>query len=161
MPAYFIVTEDPIDGFDLFGNGEALAFASDLLERLASEAGVRTLMDFFSMEPEEVETLFGMLGLDGTGTEVLPEDEGDQPAPSAPDTVPELDEAPPEVWFPARDGLTTVEALIKAVEALPETANEETDTPPSQAILADLRQFETILTNLATEGIRWHLMVDI
>ena len=159
MPAYFIVTEEPIDGFDLFGNGEALAFASDLLDRLAAGAGVRPLMDFFSMEPEEVETLFGMLGLDAAGAEVTPDDEADLPV--FPDTVPELDEAPPEAWFQAREGLATIQALIAAVEAQPETADEEADTPPRRAVLADLREFETILVGLAEGGIRWHLMVDI
>ena len=100
--AYYIVSERPIEGFDQFVDGVALAHANDLLDRLAADAGVKPLIDFFSMDPEEVDSLFSELGLDAE-----PE-AADGPTPGG--EVLTLEEAPPEVWFDALEGLTTIQA---------------------------------------------------
>ena len=151
-PAYSIISERPIRGYDLFGNGEAVALASDLLDRLAEAAEVRPLLDFFSMDPDEVDALFEGLNLAGEPEPTGPADAGDE--------VPTLEEAPPEEWFDADDGLATVRALIQAVQDLPTPEPPDPFNPPPEAILTDLREFETILDYLAAEGVRWHLSVD-
>ncbi len=150
--AYYIVIERPIEGFDLFVDGKALAHANDLLDRLAADAGVKPLIDFFSMDPEEVDSLFSELGLDAEGTAT------DEAEPDA--DVPKLEEAPPEVWFYASEGLTTIQALIQAVQGLPAPEAPDPYEPAPDAILADLNQFKAVLDHLAAEGVRWHLMVD-
>ena len=158
--AYSIVSERPIDGFDLFVNGHSVAGASDLLERLATDAGVSTLMDFFSMEEEEVNALFDLLALDPNAAEGQAEAEPTQAPASTLEDVPTLDEAPPEIWFEAQAGLTTVRALIQAIQDQLEPELPDPYEPTPEAILADLKEFEAVLNHLADEGIRWHLAVD-
>lgn len=164
MPAYSIISERPIDGYDLFGRAEAMAQANDLLDRLAAAAGVPTLMDFFSMDPAEVDALFDELGLAAEG-EADPDPDpaaGGIPAgPDPDDGVPALEDAPPEQWFAAADGLATVRALIASVEAIPAPAEPDPFDPDPAAVLADLHQFAAILGHLDTAGIRWHLSVDL
>lgn len=158
-PAYSIVTERPVDGFDLFGRGEAVALASDLLDRLAADAGVRPLLDFFSMDPGEVDTLYEGLGLGAEADRAAGEWEGGAWAdPEVPDL--DLEPAPAEEWFAAAEGLATVRALIGAVAARPVPEVPDPFDPPAGAILADLRSFELILDRLAAAGLRWHLAVD-
>lgn len=147
--AYFIVSEEPLEGFDTFVDGKALAHASDQLDALAEAAGVRPLMDFFSMDPEEVDAIFDdLLAAEGEFGDLeaglADEDEDEEepahpagpngtastpPSPDAPDADHPLaeslaaiaaEETPPEEWYPAAEGLATVHALIAAVEALPE-----------------------------------------
>ena len=170
MPAYSIISETPIDGYDLFGRGEAIAQANDFLDRLATDAGVRPLMDFFSMDPAEVDSLFGELGLDPSveaatgdlkGDPDLGLDRDDLPAPV--DGLPTFEDAPPEEWFTAEEGLTTVRALISAVAAQPTpdpTQTPDSFDPTPDEILADLGEFVAVLDHLQTAGIRWHLAVD-
>ncbi len=152
MPAYSIISERPIDGFDLFGKGEAVALASDLLDQFAEDAGVRPLLDFFSMDPAEVDALF-----DGLNLEAAPE-LTDAPTPDA--EIPTLEEAPPEEWFEPHEGITTIRALIRAVEDQPTPEVPDPFDPPSDAILANLREFEIVLNHLEAAGVRWHLSVD-
>jgi len=99
MPAYSIISERPIDGFDLFGKGEAVALASDLLDQLAEDAGVRPLMDFFSMDPAEVASLFDGLNLepDPEGTGAI---EPDAEIPRRADHHPRLDPGRPGPTHP-------------------------------------------------------------
>src|SRR5687767_10719431 len=80
--ALYIALERQIPDFDPFLNGKALSQASDQLDAIATSLGVRPLMEFFSADPD-------------MAAEFL--DEGS--------------EAPPQSWFPASDGLTTVRAL--------------------------------------------------
>src|SRR5712692_5966409 len=62
--AYYVVLERKIPGFDEQVNGKALASAGELLDALAQKAGVQSLMEFFSVVPEEVAGLFEGEGLD-------------------------------------------------------------------------------------------------
>jgi hypothetical protein len=80
--ALYIALEQPIPGFDPFVDGKALSKASGQLDSIATELGVRPLMEFFSADPE-----------------------------MAAEFLPEGVEAPPQVWFTAADGLATVSAL--------------------------------------------------
>ena len=157
MPAYSIISEEPVDGYDLFGEAEALAAGNDLLDRLAGAAGVPTLMDFFTMEPAEVDALFDLLALDPTHPDSTEDGTLEQTAAVAEDLADPV-EAPPVIWFDPDAGLRTVRALRQALQdqAEPESA----DDPPHATLLADLREFETILNLLAAKGIRWHPGVD-
>ena len=113
MPAYSIISEEPVDGYDLFGQAEALAAGNDLLDRLASAAGVPPLMDFFTMEPEEVDALFDILALDPTSDD--PTEDGAS-EPTLAEDLPDSVEAPPVIWFDPEAGLVTVRALRHALQ---------------------------------------------
>jgi hypothetical protein len=58
-------------------------------------------------------------------------------------------QVPEERWFSPEDGLRTVQALLHEVENVPEL----------DAAKADLREFEVVLGQAQTKGIRWHLAV--
>src|SRR6266478_4355401 len=97
MPSYYIVLEKTIPNFDVYVNGNMLAKESDALERLAKKIGVRPLLSFCSVSPEEVTSVAG--------------DEGE--------TIERLGgKAPREQWFNAEDGLTTVRKLMSHLEHL-------------------------------------------
>jgi hypothetical protein len=142
--ALFIVPEREIEGFDPFVNGKALArcrpagarkwlgrAGGDHLARLAQEAEVRPLMEFFSLNPEEALSMIEDLG-------------GDPPE----------GDLPPEQWFPASEGLETVRGLLAYLATHPDAADEV------EALVEDLRQFEEVLGRLDAEGVSWHLSVD-
>jgi hypothetical protein len=128
--ALFIVPEREIPDLDVFVNGKALGHSKEL-DRLAERAGVRPLMEFFSENPESAAAFCEEAGADA------PEDG-----------------FPPEQWFPAEEGLTTVRGLLSYLEANP------TDVRDSSAIIGDLKEFESLLGRLASEGVGWHLSVD-
>ncbi len=141
--ALFIVAERDVEGLDTFVNGKALAHcrphasksrlgrqASEHLEWLANQAGVKPLMDFFSADPADV-------------LEMMEESEVESPE--------SLD---PEQWFPASEGLATVRGLIAYLSSHPEAAAEV------DALLNDLGQYEEVLKALEAADVRWHLAVD-
>ena len=128
--ALFIVAEWDVPGFDVFVNGKALGHAKHL-DRLAEHAGVRPLMAFFSLDPLEAASFL--------------EDEGVEPPEGG---------FPPLEWYSAEDGLKTVRRLLSY---LAEHPNVGPDVP---ALVEDLRESESVLSRLASEGVRWHLAVD-
>jgi len=128
--ALFIVAERDVAGFDVFVNGKALGHAEHL-DRLAEHAGVRPLMEFFSQDPTEAASFL--------------EDEGVEPPEGG---------FPPLEWYSAEDGLRTVQGLLSYLTEHP------TAVPGVPALVEDLREFDSVLSRLATEGVRWHLAVD-
>jgi hypothetical protein len=58
-------------------------------------------------------------------------------------------------WFAASEGLKTTTALINHVQSAPKSV------PRSDSVLQDLQNFEKILKRADTEGVRWHLSIDI
>ena len=70
------------------------------------------------------------------------------------DAATETGDLPEEQWFSASDGLSTVRALVNRLESRPDVLAR------SAEILEDLREFETALSVLEAEGIRWHLQMD-
>jgi hypothetical protein len=102
----------------------------DRLDHLAELAGVPPLMDFCSGDPEEIAEFLEEEGL-ATGEKI-----------------------PAEEWFAAEAGLTTVRGLLSVLAANPEAV------PNPEEIADDLREFETVLQQLAQAGVRWHLAVD-
>lgn len=123
--AWYIALEREIPGFNHSVNGKAVAKAGDLLDSFAKQKGLSTLMSFFSISPQE---------LGG-----FAEDHG----------VP-LKQTPPQKWFSADEGLTTVKALIDEAE------KHQLDA----RVIDDLREFQTVLGAAKQNGIGWHLAVD-
>jgi hypothetical protein len=128
MPAFYIVLQESIPGVEVTGlGGRALSKYSRRLDALAKEAGVPPLLSFFSAEPEEVAGLLS----DGRGKEV---------------SIPE------EHWFPARDGLKTVTALLASLSKLPPAE--------SFALAKELEEFRQVLNTALSQNVRWHLGID-
>jgi hypothetical protein len=129
--ALYIMPEREVAGLEVYVNGKALG-RSDQLDRLAERAGVRPLMEFFSQDPAEAAAFL-------EAEEVEPPAEG----------------FAPERWFSATEGLATVLGLISYLEA------NGAAIPESSALIEDLREFESVLSQLASEGVGWHLAVDL
>jgi hypothetical protein len=149
--ALYIAAEREVEGLDISLDGKSIGKCR-YLNGLAALAGVRPLMEFFGMSPDEFES-------------VLEEEEPESPPEEHDQTL----------WFEADEGLVTVRALLSRLEAGPvELPNDPvlegsefleallTDFPnpePSD-LIEDLREFESVLARLAAEGVRWHLAVD-
>ena len=89
--AWYVVLERDISGFDHTLNGKAVANVADLLDSVAKEKGLPTLMSFFSISSDE---LAG-----------FPSDHGVS-----------LKQPPPEKWFSADEGLKTINGLLDYAE---------------------------------------------
>jgi hypothetical protein len=129
--ALFIALEREIPGFDPFVNGKVLADASDELDAVAATLKVKPLMQFFSQDAEETARF-----LEGEGVEM------------------EDFEIPSETWFPAADGLKTVEALLDHFQQIPSSP------PQAVEIVRELQEFQAVLNRAADDEVRWHLDVD-
>ena len=119
--AYYIVLEKKIDGLDAMMDGKSLSWHIEPLDSVARELGVRPLSEFLSMDGD---ALTDVLGEDADGIE-----------------------APSLQQFSARDGSTTVQALLARPEAQP--------------AVQDLRDCERILNVAAQRAIGWHFQIDI
>ena len=129
----YIVVEGEDPGFDIFVNGRALARHEDAVERLALELGVRPLLEFFSADEHSMALLIE----EGAGN---------------PDLLKKL---PPPQWYRGEDGLRTVEALVVALEEDPCQLGSE-----GAMVLAELREYQTVLRKTEERGLRWHLAVS-
>ena len=128
--ALYIMPEREVDGLEVYVNGKALG-RSELLDRLAEQAGVRPLMQFFSQDPAEAAAFFEVEGVE-----------------------PPAEGFASEQWYSATEGLATVLGLISYLEA------NGAAIPESSALIEDLHEFESVLSQLASEGVGWHLAVD-
>jgi hypothetical protein len=129
----YIVVEGDDPGFDIFVNGRALARYESAVERLALELSVRPLLEFFSAD----ESSMALLIEEGAGNPEL------------------LKKLPPPQWYRAQDGLRTVEALAESLTRDPQQLGSE-----GPVVLAELREYETVLRKTAERGLRWHLAVS-
>jgi hypothetical protein len=109
------------------GTGKALARESD---RIDTAARRRSVAQLTSMLSESQAALFAQL-----------KDEGFDPSKMR---------LPPEQWFPAADGLKSIQALIEHV-----TANLNDFKQPNP-ILRDLKAAEALLTAAEAAGVRFH-----
>lgn len=128
--ACFVVLEKEIPGFDPFVNGKAIPLFAGELDAECEDLGVRPLISFFSMEPEE---LAGFLVSEGL----------DELAPLA-----------KEEWFDPKEGIRTLEALIAAAPSIPALAGR------AEPVLEDLGDILGILRRALEEGVRFHLQYD-
>lgn len=131
--AYYIVTREEPEDLDTFVNGKALAHLDDgVMDQLCEAAGVRSLLDFLSQDPEELEEFLADEGI------ALDEDNG------LPDTE----------WFSAAEGLTAVRGLLTHLRQHPKAM------PNTADIIEDLLEYEAVLLQLAERKIAWHLALD-
>jgi hypothetical protein len=129
----YIVVEGEDPGFDIFVNGRSLARHEDALERLALRVGVRPLIEFFSAD----ENSMALLIEEGAGN---------------PDLMRRL---PPPQWYPADDGLETVQALVKVLRNDPHQLGTE-----GPQVLAELCEYMQVLEKTRNREMRWHLAVS-
>ena len=129
----YIVVEGEDPGFDIFVNGHALARNEDALERLCQRIGVSPLLEYFSADENSMALL-------------LEQGAGD----------PEwLSHLPRPQWFAPTEGLTTVCALADFLSANRAALGSETE-----AVLAELHEYERVLRKTADRGLRWHVAVS-
>lgn len=88
--AWFIVLEREIPGLDHFVSGKALARVGEELRAICEEAGVTSLMQFFSATHDQLAGFAEENEIDHT-------------------------HRPAEAWFSPEEGLITIRALIQAV----------------------------------------------
>jgi hypothetical protein len=129
----YIVVEGEDPGFDIFVNGKALARNEDALERLAERLSVRPLLEFFSAD----ENSMALLLEQGAGN---PEWARHLPEPQ---------------WYVPAEGLRTIRALVRFMEANPAALGS--DTP---IVLTELSEYERVLAKTHERGLRWHLAVS-
>ena len=128
--ALYIVLNSDEPGYETFVNGKVLSRTEERLAAAAEKAGVKPLMEFFSMSREEVEAASEEYGLrEGTGAE-----------------------AGEEQWFDPEEGLRTVHALLAMLDKEPGSLDEN--------VRGELLEFAGVLTEAKKHGHRWHLAVD-
>jgi hypothetical protein len=121
--AYYIVLEREIDGLDTMMNGKSLSRHMESLDAAATKLGVKPLSKFYGLSADEAAN-FGDEMMEGI-------------------------ELPPLEQFSARDGLTTVKALLAY-------------TPVHvDHVVDDLKECEHILTVAAEHGVSWHFQIDV
>ena len=123
--ALYVVLEKEIPGLDTMINGKTLSKAGERLAEVASQAGVRPLMEFFSMDPGDAS---GFLEGEGMGDI----------------------EIPPEQWFLAEEGLRTVRALLAEVERDPTLKSAREDLAEFERVL-DAAQKAGVRWHLAVD----------
>ena len=129
--ALYIVLEREGPGIANTVDGKILSRADQELDPLAKKLGVRPLMDFFGMDPDDVLGELG--GLDGEPT---------------------TENSLEETWFSATDGLRTVRALLEHLGANPGAVSSPRE------LTEELAAFEEVLEAAEAKGIRWYLAVD-
>ena len=129
----YIVVEGDDPGYNIFVNGRTLARYESAVEKLALDLGVKPLLEFFSAD----ENSMALLIQEGGGN---------------PDLLKKL---PPPQWYRAEEGLTTLAALISALDADPHQLGSE-----GPEVLSELREYESVLRKTAERNLRWHLAVS-
>ncbi len=129
----YIVVEGEDPGFDIFVNGRSLARHEDALARIALGLGVRSLIEFFSADENSMSLLIG----EGAGNPEL------------------IRRLPPPQWYAPADGLTTVRALVEALENEPQLLGTE-----GAQVLSELREYDRVLEKADARSMRWHLAVS-
>jgi hypothetical protein len=150
-----------IQGWDM--GGKFLARYLEKLDRAAAKRRFTPLGDFVSVSPEEVNELLEAADRDPDALK-LPPDLAEDPelAQMVRDLQGTLDAAmgqitnpPPEAWYPAADGLTTVRALTALVQERADRFRR------AKELLDDLADVERILVEADKAGVRFHLSYDI
>jgi hypothetical protein len=129
--AFFIVTDRKVDGLDTFVNGKDIARVSDKeLAKACIAAGVKSIYDYVSQDPDELRDFLESEGLEESG------------------------DLPPEEWFNAEDGLNWTIKLAEYLRTNPTVIKN------SSNVLSDLAEYEVVFKGLQAHGIRWHFEVE-
>ena len=129
----YIVVEGEDPGFDIFVNGRALARNEDAVEKLSLRLGVRPLIEFFSAD----ENSMSLLIEEGAGNRDM------------------MHRLPPPQWYSPTEGLTTVGALVGALEHEPQQLGSE-----GEQVLSELLEYMRVLKKTEDRKLRWHLAVS-
>ena len=108
--ALYIVLENKAPGFDPFVNGKVLGQSENRLAEIAGRLGVRPLMEFFSINPDESREFLNSEGLSDI-------------------------EVPGEQWFSAEDGLHTVRTILREVKNLTDLEAVKADLLEFESVL--------------------------
>jgi predicted RNase H-like HicB family nuclease len=128
--ALYISLEKEIDGFDASSVcGKALSRAQDQLDRIATKLGLTPLEKFISVGEEEFDMALG-------------------------DEIPEDIEVPEYKWFSAKDGLKTVQGLLKYLGENPSALAE------AERVMDDLESAERVLQAAVKKKVRFHFGID-
>src|SRR5688572_4519275 len=128
--AYFIALDNPEPGFDPFVNGKAVAREAKRISKVASSLGLKTPDEYVSMGGDEAAAMAEEFGV---GDDV---------------------HAPPEQWFDADEGLAWVARLRAHIRSDAKSVKD------AEAVLADLAEYERVLSQAKPIGARWHFSVD-
>jgi hypothetical protein len=128
--AYFIALDNSDPGFDPFVNGKAIAREAERLSKVASSLGLKTPDDYVSMGGDEAASMAEEFGV-------------------ADDL-----QAPAEQWFDADEGLVWVGRLRAHIQSDLKAVKD------TEAVLADLTEYEHVLSQAKSIGAKWHLCVD-
>lgn len=128
--AYFIALDNSDPGFDPFVNGKAIAREAQRISKVASSLGLKTPDDYVSMGGDDAAAMAEEFDI---GDEV---------------------QASPEQWFDAGEGLAWVSGLRAHIQS-----NANCVEHPD-AVLADLAEFERVLSQAKSIGTKWHFSVD-
>ena len=128
--AYYIVLDNPDPGFDPFVNGKAVAREAGGLSKVASALGLKSPYDYVSMGGDEAAAMAEEFGISGDV------------------------QAPPEQWFDADEGLAWVARVRAHLQQDPKAVKD------GQAVLADLAEYERVLSRAKSIGAKWHFSVD-
>jgi len=124
------VLQEKIPGVDAIGlEGRALSKYNSKMESLAKAAGVTPLINFFSVNETELPPLLE--------DRVISEH-----------AARKVEEA----WFPAQEGLRTVDTLLKVLAAQ--------SAPENSTLVQELMEFRRVLESAETQKVRWHLGID-
>jgi hypothetical protein len=130
VPAFYIVLQEKIPGVDAVGlEGRALSKHNAKMETLAKTAGVTPLINFFSASETELVALFE--------DHLIPEYAVSRAK---------------EKWFPAEEGLRTIETLLEGLAWQ--------SAPENPALIRELTEFQRVLQSAHAKTVRWHLGID-
>ncbi|MEM9252501.1 MAG: hypothetical protein AAGB29_09150 [Planctomycetota bacterium] len=130
MGAEFYLVFDGDIGSDDGPDGKSVALVADQLNQLLADAGLPTLLDFFSSSPEEV---FEFV-----------EDDADL----------DVFNLASKAWFDAQEGLKVIRHLLAVVGTMRASITNIDD------VQNDLRGYERQLITASELGARWHLAID-
>jgi hypothetical protein len=129
--ALFIILEKEIPEFDSFVNGKALCNAEPDLAKIATDAGLQPLMNFFAVEPSMMEEFFGEEEFENHNFPAL------------------------EVkWYEASEGLVTINGLLNYLKHNPNAL------PKADKVIDDLEDFVRVLKKAEQHQVRWYLSGD-
>lgn len=112
------------------GFGKAFAREAKRLSKIASSLGLKAPEDYASISSDEAAAMAEDFDLD------------------------EEVQAPPEQWFDADEGLAWISQLRAHIES------DRKSVKDPDSVLADLAEYERVLTQAKPIGAKWHFSVD-
>ncbi len=134
MTSIFIATKNKINLTELANHGVHLINHLDLLSSIGEEHQLMRLDDCVYTPTEQIAEFLKSVGA----------------------TEEEIEQANPELWFSAKEGLTLIKSYIKIIS----NYHSLSQTTKS-VVLPELIQFRTLLELLCAENNEWHFEYDL